>query len=295
MPLSNDSQPSSPEPRDERTPTQPADRLRDVLVVVRWPLVVLAVAVLGYLMWIDSLDRAERAARGLRDTAGGAVERAGELARGLLTSEVTERFMSALPTIDPSGSGRLEVAKAEIVETFTRSDDRRAFWDVVPLGRTTVEIEVPVTYRYHLRLEDAWTIEVRGQVARVHAPVLRPSQPPAIDTSRLRSRTEESWLRFDAGEQLDALQQSLTPRLRRRAASPGHIDLVRDEARRTVARFVREWLLGEGWWGDDGFTAVDVVFADEDGAGLPGDPELSSPVPGPSLRVDDAIEVESRP
>ena len=95
------------------------------------------------------------------------------------------------------------------------------------------------------------------------APALRPSQPPAIHTDRIERRTEASWLRFDAPEQLASLERQLTPRLMSLAADPRHRALVREPARQAVARFVRAWLLSRAEWGPDRVRAIEVRFADE--------------------------------
>ena len=39
---------------------------------------------------------------------------------------------------------------------------------------------------------------------------------------------------------------------------------MRESSRRTVANFVRSWLLREDQWRSDRFHAVKVIFADED-------------------------------
>lgn len=235
----------------------------------RWPLVLMFVALLAFAAYWLTLHQAASGVRATADAAGSAVEavaeRAGRIAEGFFSGDVTERFVSEMPEVKSAGQGRLEVATAEIVETLSRSDERRMFWDTLPLGTTTVEVQVPVTYRYHLRLEETWKIEVRGPVCLVVAPVIRPSLPPALHTDRMLSRTEESWLRFDGGEKLEELRRSLTPRLEQRARSPHHVDLVRESARETVANFVRQWLIDQEFWVDDRFATVRVVFADEVG------------------------------
>ncbi|MEM7352666.1 MAG: hypothetical protein AAF657_17840, partial [Acidobacteriota bacterium] len=177
--------------------------------------------------------------------------------------DVTESFIASIPEIHGTGAGNLELATSDVVETFTRSDERFVLWDRVSLGTTTTEIKVPVTYRYHLQLADPWQVEVSGQVCLVRAPAIRPTQPPAIHTDRMERRAEESWLRFDADEQFAELQQTITPRLIERARDERHIALVREESRRTVAEFVRTWLLKEGQWSNDRFHTIKVVFADE--------------------------------
>ncbi|MFA6546575.1 MAG: hypothetical protein WCS99_19320, partial [Limisphaerales bacterium] len=108
----------------------------------------------------------------------------------------------------------------------------------------------------------------------VRAPAIRPSLPPAIHTDQMRKRSEAGWARFDAGEQMAELERSLTPRLTRHAADPRRLALVREECRKTVAEFVRDWLLREDHWRKDRFDSIKVVFADEQGA----KPVLAPPV-----------------
>ncbi|MEO8198791.1 MAG: hypothetical protein ABI689_18915 [Thermoanaerobaculia bacterium] len=246
----------------------PRDRIRDWIQLLRWPVAAVLIAgLVALVVWrvIAGIESAGRAAANLPLAAA---ERLGELARGLLTGNVTETFLAAIPTVAPNAGGNLEVAIAESVESLTRSDERRAFWDLVALGTTTVEIRVPVTYRYHVRLDEEWKVEIEDGFCRVLAPVLRPSLPPAIHTDRIERRVAESWLRFDAAEQLAALERQLTPRLSQLAADPRHMALVRESSRQTVARFVRAWLLTNAAWGPERVRAIQVRFADERQGGL---------------------------
>jgi hypothetical protein len=63
---------------------------------------------------------------------------------------------------------------------------------------------------------------------------------------------------------MDDLEKSMTPALIHRAGDPRTLALVRETCRRRVAEFVRDWLLREEQWRDDGFTAVTVTFEDEE-------------------------------
>jgi hypothetical protein len=255
-------------PRSPPPPLAARISAREWVRLLRWPLAtVVAVALLIALLWrlIVAFESAGRAAAGI---PGAAAEQIAAIARGFLTGNVTETFLAALPTVAPIAAGHLEVAVAESVETVTRSDERSAFWDLVPLGTTTVEVRVPVTYRYHVRLDEDWSVVVEDGFCRVQVPALRASQPPAIHTHRIERRAESSWLRFDAAEQLAALERQLTPRLQVLAADPRHLALVREPARQTVARFVRAWLLTQGSWSAEGVRAIHVSFADDRAAGL---------------------------
>lgn len=244
-------------------PTPNPNPWTELLLGMRWPLVLLAFLLVGWKMYLEPFQRAGQAGRAIGESVDAAAERAEAFAKAFYTGNVTEKFLSAIPEIDAEGSGLLEVAKSEVVETFSRSDERRVLWDALSLGTTDIEIKVPVTYRYHLRFDDRWRIEITGAMCVVYAPRIQPTQPPAIHTEGLERRVDEGWLRFDAQEQMASLESSMTPRLRQLAGDPRHIALVRDTARRTVADFVRGWLLREDQWHQDHLRQIKVVFADE--------------------------------
>lgn len=237
----------------------------DLLRILRWPLVVLAVGLLVYL----AVVQAARSFRAGGRAAADAVRELGEGATGIAAAfrsgTITTTFIAAVPRLAPDSGAKLEVASFEAVETLRSSDELRIAWDLIPLGTTVSEIRVPVTYRYHLRLDDPWLLEVDGQSCLVRAPVIRPSQPPAIHTDGLERRSESGWLRFNAAEHMAELERGLTAALAARAADAATIDMVRERCRIEVAEFVRSWLLLEDHWREDRFRSVTVVFADEPG------------------------------
>ena len=190
---------------------------------------------------------------------------------------ITETFISALPTLARTPGGVLELATATATETLSRTDERTLAWDMIYLGKTVSEISVPVTYRFHVNLRDPWKLDVSGNTCVVLAPAIRPSLPPAIHTDQMKKRSEGGWARFDAREQMVELEKSLTPRLTRHAGDPRRLALVREECRKTVAEFVRDWLLREDHWRAGRFTSITVVFADEPAETLRAQPVLRLP------------------
>jgi hypothetical protein len=198
------------------------------------------------------------------DTVRAVGEEAAGIASRFATGTITTTFVSAIPRLVPDGGTLLELAAYETTETLTKTDDRRILFDLVPLGSTVSEIRVPVTYRYHLRLDEPWRLQVDGDTCVVLAPMIRPTLPPAIHTHRMEKRSESGWLRFDEDEQMEALHRSLTPTLAVRAEDLDHIELIRERCRVRVADFVRSWLLLEDQWGPGRFSTVKVVFADEE-------------------------------
>jgi hypothetical protein len=228
----------------------------------RWPIafmVVAALALIGYLM---TLHRLTRAAERLGEIPGNLASGLTDAVSTFLTGDVTQRFVSSLPVQENVGVGRLEVAVAKTTETLTRNDEQRAFWDLVSLGSTQVEIRVPVTWRWHLPLDDGWIATLENGVLTVVAPAPRPSLPPAIHTDGIERRTESDWLRFDAPLRLAELERELTPLLAERATDPSHRALARESARQTVERFALLWIARERE--DTGpILAVVVKFADE--------------------------------
>jgi hypothetical protein len=241
------------------------------LAAWKWPIVALVVAGLVTWAYFAALERFVAAGRALFAAPGDVVAGLERAARGVLTGDVTYRFLSSLPEVESPRGGNLELAVARTVETIERTDERRAFWDLVPLGSTTVGVRVPVTWRYHVPLSGTWKVTVTGDLMTVDAPRLRPSQPPAIHTDRLERQARADWLRFDAAERLAEIERALTPILAMRAGDARHLALVREPARRTLAEFARAWLVGQHAWGGAEVRAIAVRFADE--------PEADASVP----------------
>jgi hypothetical protein len=247
-----------------------------------WATAILAVAVviLGALVLVAYL----RTGRALKDTADKLIAAGPEIARSFITGNITHTFQESIPRITSTQGDILELAVSRSDETFKRVDERRIGWDWVNLGTTVAEIRVPVTYRYHLRLSDPWKLASRDQVCLVLAPPIRPSLPPAIDTAGMEKRAESGWARFDKLDQLAELERSLTGILEQRAADSAHLDLVREACRKSVAEFVRKWLLREKQWRSDRFTAIIVVFPDE--VNVASDQQLSRLELEPTLRLE---------
>jgi hypothetical protein len=124
-----------------------------------------------------------------------------------------------------------------------------------------VQVQAPVTYRYHLCLREPWHLEIKGRRLIVHAPVLQASLPPAIHTDHLTTLAVRGWARGSTGGLLAELQQSLTPSLNQYAGDDRHLKLVRPQCRASVAEFVQLWLEREGQAAR--LTAITVLFADE--------------------------------
>jgi len=224
----------------------------------RWPAVVVLVSLIALAAYVFTLQQGERVARGV---ANSLVSAAGKFSQGT----ITRTFTAAIPTIFRTPGGSLELASAQATETFTSSDAKYVAWNKVYLGTTVTEIKVPVTYRYHIRLQDTWRVETGPHACIVYAPRLRPTLPPAIHTDTMEKKSESGWARFNMQEQMEDLEHSLTPTVASYASDRAHLALVREACRRTVAEFVQSWLLQEGQWQPDKFDTIKVIFADETG------------------------------
>lgn len=201
-----------------------------------------------------------RAATGLvRELGSGVVD----IAAAFQSGTITTTFVAAIPSFTPDTGVKLELASFRATEILRSTDERWVAWDLISLGTTVTEIRVPVTYRYHLRLDEPWQLEVEGQNCVVRAPRIRPNLPPAIDTGGMEKFSDRGWLRFNEDEQMEGLERSLTNVLSERASDRAHLEMVRERCRLEVAEFVRSWLLVEDHWREDRFRSVTVIFADE--------------------------------
>ena len=205
--------------------------------------------------------------------------------RSVDAEAIAKDFVASLPTIFRTPGGNLEVAGITATETITSSDTATVpyFNWRIPGATTTVIIHVPVVYRYHVQVFDPWNIRIRDHTCVILAPALRPTLPPAIQTDKMEIRTFEGPLSFEGKEKQAKLLQSLTPLLVANATDTTRVKLVREEARKTVAEFVRTWLLQRGDWGDKKIENIKVVFRGELGK------EVDLMLPADSLQP----EVES--
>ncbi|MCP4896226.1 MAG: hypothetical protein GY906_04555 [bacterium] len=250
-------------------------RLLGSLLNARWAIVVVIVAVLGYLSILQFCRSANEVSKSGVDTARAVGDAAAAVAKGLHSGNVTTRFVAAIPHLLPQDSVRLELAAFEATETIARSDERLVLWDKFSLGTNVTEIRVPVTYRYHLEMGDPWHLTIRDGICTVQAPQIRPTLPPAIHTDRMEKNSQRGWGRWDADDQMEELERSVTPTLILRAKNDDHLTMVREECRSNVAEFVRAWLLREDHWRRDRLTAIVVRFADEEEINAPNLPTLT--------------------
>ena len=250
---------------------------------LRWPLAFLGAIALLSLTAFLVLDRSQKAMESsYTETIALAKDlksKADEVAEKFRQGTITKTFIASLPRIEHSGSGRLELTTLETNERFRTEDKLSIWWDYVSLGTTVSEISVPVTYRYHLKLDESWSLAVSNQTCLVTAPKIRPTIPPSIDTGQMQKSTQNGWARFNADDQLDELEKSLTSTLVQYADDESRMILVREEARKTVATFVKNWLLKEDQWRKDRFHSVIVRFSDE--------PETETPIETVSLINND--------
>jgi len=183
-------------------------------------------------------------------------------ARNFVTGNITTTFIEDIPVITSTHGNVLELAHSRSTETFRREDSLNSLWDLFYIGTTTAEIRVPVTFRYHIRLSDPWRLAAKNNVCFVYAPQFRPTLPPAIDTGLMEKRAASGWARFDKNQRLDELERDLTGLLVQRAKSPAHLNLVREQCRKSVGEFVKNWLIQKSQWTNT-FDAIVVVFPDE--------------------------------
>ncbi len=232
-----------------------------------WPVLILALALLALYGYCYSVRTADQLARDAGAEISVTLEKSigavSELAGRFRSERITQTFRAAIPEIKSAGSGRLEVATAMVTETFERSAEQKILWGLLSLGSTISQIHVPVTYRYHVELTDPWKIEVSGPTCLVFAPPIRPSQPPAIHTDQMEKRSQSDWTLMNGEDQLERLEQSITPILRGYAEDSRHLNLVKDKARLTIGKFIKDWLLREDQWREDRFRRVVVFFPDE--------------------------------
>lgn len=159
--------------------------------------------------------------------------------------------------------GLLEVATLRKTERFTKN------WVYsvagVPIGHTVNYIQVPAYYTYRIKLAPEWRVLRTDKVFTVVTPPLEPKIPVAVDFSKMQKHDGGTWVlaRFNNAADMTKLERGMTKDLQLRANDKSYLNLARDAARKTVAEFVRKWLMSQAQWQRDKDLEVRVLFADE--------------------------------
>jgi hypothetical protein len=194
---------------------------------------------------------------------------------GAKSPGTTSVALTDVPLVMHTDGGRLEVATITAAEAFRHEAPPRTLLGV-DLGTTVSHVRMKVVYRYHIEMAREWPIRLSGGQAIVQAGEIRPTLPVAFDTATMEKETASGWARFDKRENLAELERRLTPELAKRAEN--YKALARQSARRSVADFVRTWLVkhqpGAAAAGGASGVVVRVRFPDE--AAAPPEPAASS-------------------
>lgn len=196
----------------------------------------------------------------VRDLVDGLVKRVLSAEFMQTRGEISERRDVILEIAGTHGDV-LEVGTMKTTELFRKTDSRYAAWGWVYMGTATSEIRVPAVYRFHIKLSELKRARLEDGVLTVEAPPAEPSLPVAIDTSGMEKKTDGTWLRFDANQQLAELEKSITPELNARAAR--HLTNIRETARGSIGEFVQKWVVETDQGYRDQVKAVRIVFPDE--------------------------------
>lgn len=183
----------------------------------------------------------------------------------LFTTSASGSVTSGMPIVMPTAGGRLEVASVTVYERFRRDDVKTLLGMELPaLGTTATHLQLRTVYRYHIEMQKAWPLARHGDAWVVRAGPVRPSLPVAFDTRDLQHHTREGWARFNATESTVELLRGITPQLETRAESPAYRQLAADAGRKTVADFVRTWLLEQRHVTDPAKARVIVLYPGEE-------------------------------
>ena len=136
-------------------------------------------------------------------------------------------------------------------------------WGLIDTGTTVSEIDVAALFRYHIDMAKEWPVQcVRGTCV-VRAGVVQPTLPPAIYSDEMRKRTQSGWARFNKNENLAALEKSMTSELEKRAMTERNMRAATEAGRRTVAEFVKTWMLKSALKPGEPVPKVVVLFPGE--------------------------------
>jgi hypothetical protein len=174
----------------------------------------------------------------------------------VITSPLTEEML-----VMRTAGGMLEVSRIRATEVFKGTFAHEFL--AIDLDPTVTDIRVPAVYTYRIPLAKEWKVQRFGQDFAVVAPKVEPALPVAVDLRKIEKHVSGNWSFFTGTESLDAAERAITTKLALKARSPAYLLLQKEEARKTVAEFVRKWLVTQKQFEDVDPDRVHVFFADE--------------------------------
>lgn len=131
------------------------------------------------------------------------------------------------------------------------------------LGKTISEVRVPVHYTFAIPLARDWVLTFRGEYFELTVPKEEVNIPPAMELDKLQMRTSTGWLSPPGAANQVSLMKQLGPELSERARRPDYVSAQRDEARKTVAEFARQWMVEQRAGKDKADYPIKVIFEGE--------------------------------
>ncbi len=174
----------------------------------------------------------------------------------VITSPLTEEMI-----VLRTPGGMLEVSRIRATEVFKGTFAHEFF--AIDLDPTITDIRVPAVYTYRIPLAKEWKVLKVGEEFAVIAPQVEPALPVAVDLRKIEKHVSGNWSFFTGTDSLDAAERAITTKLALKARSRAYILLQKDEARKTVAEFVRNWLVTQRNFEHVDAGKVHVFFTDE--------------------------------
>ena len=175
--------------------------------------------------------------------------------------QITHTGSSGIPVVIKTPGGPLIVSYVIAVESFQLKSTLT--WLGKLFGTTISTVRVPAHYQYQVQTAKEWRAYMRDDKFLVIAPQVEFSLPVAIDTAKIEMHTESGWLRFDKGENLQALLRDISPQLAARAGYKDYVELQHETARKAVADFATKWLITQEKWKAVKPEQIKVYFSDE--------------------------------
>ncbi|GEM_PF-6362841 len=144
-----------------------------------------------------------------------------------------------------------KVQHLTLLKTTRNETDRREYKFSHPwlmngktLSSAIIEVRAPVTYNYFVDMKGNWKISCEGDMLTVVAPKLKVEEP-AVDLSRMETIIDSGKLIFGEKDKLEELRKQFYPDMMKKSLSPEYLEMIREDARRSLAEFANGWITAE--------------------------------------------------